>query len=176
MQPAGTSAGATTLDRSSRPTDLSIVVITRSRSAQCARMCAILEDQLQRQPTLGAEIILVFDGCASYEWVRDHRLYQTIQLPCRLGIASARNTGLRHAQSPVVAFLDDDALPVDTWLSSLLKGLAVYPHHIAFGGRVIGHDTDNLYARLRDLVYYFGCAYFRTTTKSLAEQELSSSK
>jgi GT2 family glycosyltransferase len=97
----------------------------------------------------------VFDGCALYDWVRDHLLYRMIELPFRLGIASARNTGLRHAQSRVVAFLDDDALPVDTWLSSLLKGLAAYPHHIAFGGRVIGHDTENLYAQLRDFVYYF---------------------
>jgi glycosyltransferase involved in cell wall biosynthesis len=101
-------------------------------------MCAILEGQLRRHPTLSAEIILVFDGCARYEWVRDHQLYRTIELPYQLGIASARNTGLGHAASPVVAFLDDDALPVDTWLSSLLRGLATYPRHIAFGGRSSG--------------------------------------
>jgi cellulose synthase/poly-beta-1,6-N-acetylglucosamine synthase-like glycosyltransferase len=97
----------------------------------------------------------VFDGCARYEWVRDHQPYRAIQLPCQLGIASARNIGLEHAEAPVIAFLDDDALPVDTWLSSLHRGLAAYPHHVAFGGRVIGHDTENLYAQLRDLVYYF---------------------
>jgi cellulose synthase/poly-beta-1,6-N-acetylglucosamine synthase-like glycosyltransferase len=118
-------------------------------------MCAILEHQLRLHPTLSAEIILVFDGCARYEWVRDHQLYRAIDLPCRVGIASARNAGLGHAASPVVAFLDDDALPVDTWLSSLLRGLATYPRQIAFGGRVIGHDADNLYAQLRAFVYYF---------------------
>jgi cellulose synthase/poly-beta-1,6-N-acetylglucosamine synthase-like glycosyltransferase len=134
---------------------LSIVVATHDRSGQCARMCAILEDQLRREPTLSAEIILVFDGCGRYEWVRDHQFFGTIELPRRLGIAAARNAGLAHAQSPVVAFLDDDALPADTWLSSLLRGLAAYPQHIAFGGRVIGQDSENLYARLRDLVYYF---------------------
>jgi GT2 family glycosyltransferase len=143
------------LGNSSGPKDLSIVVITRNRSEQCARMCAILEGQLRQHPPLRVEIILVFDGCGRYDWVRDQQLYRTVQLPCQLGIAGARNVGLDRAGSPVVAFLDDDALPADTWLSSLLRGLAAYPHHIAFGGRVIGHDGTNLYAQLRDLVYYF---------------------
>jgi cellulose synthase/poly-beta-1,6-N-acetylglucosamine synthase-like glycosyltransferase len=101
------------------------------------------------------EIILVFDGCGRYDWVRDQQVYSTVQLPCQLGIAGARNVGLEHAGSPVVAFLDDDALPADTWLPSLLQGLVTYPRHIAFGGRVIGRDGKNLYAQLRDLVYYF---------------------
>jgi GT2 family glycosyltransferase len=143
------------LGNSPRPKDLSIVVTTRHRSEQCARMCAILEDQLRQHQMIRAEIILVFDGCDRYEWVPDQRPYAIVQLPCRVGIATARNLGLNHAESPVVAFLDDDALPADTWLSSLLQGLADYPNYIAFGGRVVGNDIANLYAQLRDLVYYF---------------------
>jgi cellulose synthase/poly-beta-1,6-N-acetylglucosamine synthase-like glycosyltransferase len=118
-------------------------------------MCAILEGQLRQHPLLKTEIILIFDGCGRYDWVRDQQPYKAVLLPCRLGIAGARNTGLDRAEAPIVAFLDDDALPAETWLSSLLRGLAAYPHHIAFGGRVIGHDGTNLYAQLRDLVYYF---------------------
>jgi cellulose synthase/poly-beta-1,6-N-acetylglucosamine synthase-like glycosyltransferase len=62
----------------------------------------------------------------------------------------ARNAGIERARSPVVAFLDDDALPADTWLAGLLRGLASYPDCLAFGGHVIGHDSTNLYAQLRD--------------------------
>lgn len=115
----------------------------------------MLEGQLQRHPLLKMEIVLIFDGCGRYDWVREQRPYKVVLLPCQLGIARARNTGLDRAGSQIVAFLDDDALPADTWLSSLLRGLATYPHHVAFGGRVIGHDGTNLYSQLRDLVYYF---------------------
>lgn len=138
------------------PKDLSIVVITRNRSGQCARMCEILEDQLRRYPALRAEIILVFDGCAQYNWApNSNQLYRLIRLSCQRGIAQARNVGLENAVAPVVAFVDDDALPADTWLPSLMRGLRTYPCHIAFGGRVTGYDNANLYAQLRDLVYYF---------------------
>ncbi|MGH8900436.1 MAG: glycosyltransferase family 2 protein [Egibacteraceae bacterium] len=134
---------------------LSIVIITRGRSGQCARLCALLEKQLKRHAAARAEIILVFDGCSKYDWVSQQHPYRTVHLAHQVGIAAARNVGIRHAESPIVAFLDDDAILVDTWVSSLLRGLEVYPHHIAFGGRVIGHDPGNVYSQLRDLVYYF---------------------
>jgi cellulose synthase/poly-beta-1,6-N-acetylglucosamine synthase-like glycosyltransferase len=143
------------LGNSSAHKDLSVVVTTRNRSEQCARMCDILKDQLGKHSLLEAEIILVFDGCSQYDWACGERLYKTVLLPRRLGIAGARNVGLDQADSPIVAFLDDDALPADTWLSSLLRGLTAYPDHIAFGGRVIGTDDTNLYSQLRDLVYYY---------------------
>jgi cellulose synthase/poly-beta-1,6-N-acetylglucosamine synthase-like glycosyltransferase len=144
---------------------LSVVIITRGRSSQCERLCIILEEQFRHPAaTTTAEIILVFDGCPVYDWVPQRQPYQTVHLARRSGIASARDAGIEHARSPVIAFLDDDALPARTWLSSLERGLASYPDHVAFGGRVTGHDSTNLYAQLRDLVYYletFGAWYLR---------------
>jgi GT2 family glycosyltransferase len=133
---------------------LSLVIITRERSAQCERLCGLLEDQIRQQATTAVEIILVFDGCPVYGWLPERPPYQTVQLSCRSGIASARDAGIGQATSPVVAFLDDDAVPADTWLSSLLRGVACYPGHVAFGGRVTRYDSTNIYAQLRDLVYY----------------------
>jgi GT2 family glycosyltransferase len=141
---------------------LSVVIITRERSAQCRRLCAALDDQLTQHPALTAEILLVFDGCPGYDWVPRRQPYRSVRLGQRSGIAVARSAGIAHARSSVIAFLDDDAIPAGTWLSSLLTGLASYPDRWAFGGRVAGRDRSNLYSQLRDLVYYletFGAWY-----------------
>jgi cellulose synthase/poly-beta-1,6-N-acetylglucosamine synthase-like glycosyltransferase len=39
------------------------------------------------------------------------------------GLSVARNTGLHVARSPLIAFLDDDAIAPPTWLASLMKSL-----------------------------------------------------
>jgi GT2 family glycosyltransferase len=61
---------------------------------------------------------------------------------------------LDAARGDVVAFLDDDCVPADEWLSSLRRALEEYPDAVAFGGRVVGSDQANLYSQLRDRVYY----------------------
>ncbi|MGH4017957.1 MAG: glycosyltransferase family 2 protein [Pseudonocardiaceae bacterium] len=133
---------------------LSVVVATRGRSEGCRRMCTALEAQLAEHPSLRAEVVLVFDGSAPYDWLRTSELYRCLHLRSRVGIARARNAGIESASGEVLAFLDDDAVPAAGWLSSLLVGLDVYPQMVAFGGRVIGSDQHNLYAQLRDQVYY----------------------
>ncbi|MET8181769.1 mycofactocin biosynthesis glycosyltransferase MftF [Streptomyces sp. NPDC005336] len=44
--------------------------------------------------------------------------------PRNLGPAAARNTGLRHATTPYVAFLDSDVLPEPGWMAPLLAQFA----------------------------------------------------
>jgi GT2 family glycosyltransferase len=39
----------------------------------------------------------------------------------RLGLSSARNAGVRHANGPIIAFIDDDAVPDRGWLASLVS-------------------------------------------------------
>jgi GT2 family glycosyltransferase len=141
---------------------LSVVVTTRERSAGCQRLCAELEDQFAEHPALAVEIVLVFDGCQPYVWTPAAGRYRCVHLPTRHGIAKARNVGVRHARGEIVAFLDDDAVPVPGWVSSALVAFTTYPQLVAFGGRVIGSDQHNLYAQLRDQVYYretFGSWY-----------------
>jgi GT2 family glycosyltransferase len=111
---------------------------------------------------LNAEIVLVLDGCEPYAWVTASGRYRCVHLVDRHGIAAARNVGVRHAYGEIVAFLDDDAVPVPGWVASLVAAFMRYPQLIAFGGRVIGSDQQNLYAQLRDQVYYretFGAWY-----------------
>lgn len=47
--------------------------------------------------------------------------YVTQPIP---GLSAARNEGLRHARTPVVAFTDDDAEPYDTWIGQLARSFA----------------------------------------------------
>jgi GT2 family glycosyltransferase len=141
---------------------LSIIVATRNRSEGCRRLCRVLEGQLAEHSAVTAEIVLVLDGCEPYAWLRPSGLYRTIRLAERCGIASARNTGVRAARGQILAFVDDDAVPVPGWLASVLAGFTDYPELIAVGGRVIGSDPGNLYGQLRDQVYYretFGAWY-----------------
>lgn len=143
------------------PLTLSVIVTTRERSLGCRRLCAALQQQLTGADVI-AEILLIFDGCEPYDWVTETAPYRTITLATQVGIARARNAGISAATGDVVAFLDDDAVPADGWLNGLLNGLAAYPDAVAFGGRVIGADQINVYAQLRDQVYYretFGLWY-----------------
>jgi GT2 family glycosyltransferase len=133
---------------------LSVVIATRNRSEGCRRLCAALEAQLHDCADAGAEIVLVFDGCEPYAWAAPSGLYRCIHLASRRGIAGARNTGVRQACGDILAFLDDDAVPVAGWVAAVLAAFCTYPQMIAFGGRVIGSDQHNLYAQLRDQVYY----------------------
>jgi len=54
----------------------------------------------------------------------------------RLGLSSARNAGIRHANGRIVAFIDDDAVPDHGWLASLVSALED-PMVACAGGPVI---------------------------------------
>lgn len=55
----------------------------------------------------------------------------------RQGLSHARNTGIIHAHGRIIAFLDDDAIPSENWLSSIYKAFVKYPDALALGGKVL---------------------------------------
>jgi len=61
----------------------------------------------------------------------------------RLGLSSARNAGIRHANGPIIAFIDDDAVPDQGWLASLVSAFD-NPMVACAGGPVIPVVEGNL--------------------------------
>lgn len=53
------------------------------------------------------------------------------------GLSVARNTGMAHARAPIVAFLDDDAVPRPGWLQALRQAFIEHPEAGAVGGPVM---------------------------------------
>jgi glycosyltransferase involved in cell wall biosynthesis len=154
---------------SSRAADdprLSLVLTTRDRPSGFDRAVRALDAQAASEPGPPVELIVVFDGCRPYHGASLAQLGMDVHVRVNdlpRGIARARNQALRPASGEVVAFMDDDAVPADTWLGSLRRGLRRYPDRRCFGGRVrCAHEPANLIARLRDDVYYretFGAWY-----------------
>ncbi|BCG57597.1 glycosyltransferase [Paenibacillus sp. URB8-2] len=52
------------------------------------------------------------------------------------GLSAARNSGILAAKSTLIAFLDDDALPVRTWISTIVNTMESKPAVMAMGGKV----------------------------------------
>lgn len=120
------------------PGPVSLVIVSRDRAEMLDR-CLTAVMQLDHPEF---EVIVVTDRATA-------RLVRARGLPVKLGlcdepnIAKARNIGIALAAAPVVAFLDDDAVPEPTWLSRLA---AVYadPEVAAAGGFVRGRNGISL--------------------------------
>ncbi|WP_159057231.1 glycosyltransferase family 2 protein [Streptomyces scabiei] len=134
---------------------MSIIVAT-ARDTGCLRLVQAVREQFAASPETSYEIVLVLDGCPRYSWLSDsHDDIRTLVLPQRLGIARARNIGIDASRGQLLAFLDDDCVPAESWLPELLRMSTDHRDRTAFGGRVIGTDPLNLYGQLRDGVYYY---------------------
>ena len=59
-------------------------------------------------------------------------VYEPIQ-----GLSKARNTGWQTAQSPYIAYLDDDAIPCEQWVEAILTVFeTVHPKPVSVGGPI----------------------------------------
>ncbi|KGE19215.1 glycosyltransferase [Paenibacillus wynnii] len=52
------------------------------------------------------------------------------------GLSAARNTGILASKSQLIAFLDDDAIPCKTWITTIVSTFAERPEVMAMGGRI----------------------------------------
>lgn len=52
----------------------------------------------------------------------------------RQGLSAARNTGMLRSRAPIIAFLDDDAVPEHGWLRTLMQSFKDFPDAGAVGG------------------------------------------
>ncbi|MGD0701321.1 MAG: glycosyltransferase family 2 protein [Trebonia sp.] len=108
------------------PADLSVVICSLNGAAgvdRCLRALAAQKD-------VELQIIVVDDGSTddTSDVAREHCV-TVFRHEANLGASVARNTGIRAATAPVVAFLDDDCEPEPEWARELL---------MAYSGGVIG--------------------------------------
>jgi glycosyltransferase involved in cell wall biosynthesis len=100
--------------------DLAVVICSLNGEAGVHRcLDALFRQSIQSR----LEIIVVDDGSTdgTSDVARAHGAI-VIRHPVNLGLAAARNSGLRAASAPIVAFLDDDCEPEPDWARQLIAG------------------------------------------------------
>jgi len=105
-----------------------------------------------RQTYRPTEVIVVDDGSTdnSVSIVKQFKRAGLITHPKNLGLAQARNTGLKKAKSEIVVYLDHDAIPDPKLIEKLLK--LYTPEKIAgVGGQGIESNIRNIYDRWRKI-------------------------
>jgi glycosyltransferase involved in cell wall biosynthesis len=121
--------------------DLSIVIPTYNRPADLE----LVIDALMRQQTGGVSYEVIVADNNSGEDTRavvDRALARGTPAPLRYvreprqGVSYARNTGVSIARSPLIAFLDDDGVPVETWVREVKGACDQHPDVDCFGFRV----------------------------------------
>jgi glycosyltransferase involved in cell wall biosynthesis len=113
---------------------LTVVVPTRGRAAYLEVTLDSLRHQRTRTPH---ELLVVDDGASdATPQVAERFGVRLIRHGERRSLNAARNTGLRAAGAPLVAFVDDDVLVPPGWLDALVEGAARHPDADAFGGPI----------------------------------------
>ena len=112
----------------------SVIVVSRHRTDALLRVLAALDQQDHTR----FEVIVVADPAAAAAVRASGRILKLVPFDAA-NIAAARNAGLALASAPVVAFVDDDAVPEPTWLSRLAAPFAD-DRVVQAGGHVLGRS------------------------------------
>jgi glycosyltransferase involved in cell wall biosynthesis len=117
------------------PPVVSVVVPTRGRAAYLE---VTLDSLLAQSAGIPHEILVVDDGdgAATADVVRARPSIRHVPHAAQRGLNAARNTGLREASAPLIAFVDDDVRVPPGWLAALAAGAARHPEAEAFGGPI----------------------------------------
>lgn len=98
--------------------DLSVVICSLNGAAgvdRCLRALAAQKD-------VEIQVIVVDDGSTddTSDVAREHHGVTVLRHETNRGLSAARNTGIKAATAPVVAFIDDDCEPEPEWARELL--------------------------------------------------------
>jgi GT2 family glycosyltransferase len=116
--------------------DISVVVATRDRAARLRSLLAGLD--AQTLPGERFEVIVVDDGSRDetpevLAAAHAGGSLRAFVQPESRGPAAARNRGWREAAGDLIAFTDDDCVPVPEWLEALLDAARSQPGAIVQG-------------------------------------------
>jgi GT2 family glycosyltransferase len=119
-------------------TGVSVVVPTCNRPEQLHECLQALAQQTGSE---ALKVLVVNDSASPTsfpEWPQG--LDVTLLASGGLGPAAARNLGWRHTTDSVVAFLDDDVIPLPGWLDAVRSGFG--PGVVAIEGPIATDDVD----------------------------------
>ena len=122
--------------------EASVVVVTwDGRERLSESLPAIVGQQGVRH-----EVILVDNGSTdgTAAWVRDaFPSVHLVELPGNAGFAAGNNRGFEAARAPLVATINNDAIPDPDWLASLVSAAAAHPDAGMFASRMVYlHDPE----------------------------------
>lgn len=135
---------------------ISVVIATFNRRQSLTETLRALEQQDLDKSAF--EVLVVNDGSkdGTDELLLHFESNTVLQMrSCRQqnkGPAAARNLGIKHAQGDIIAFTDDDCLPHENWLSTILSNMQ--DHVVALQGRTytdicditpLTHQIENIY-------------------------------
>jgi O-antigen biosynthesis protein len=112
----------------------SLIIVSRHRAAALMRALAAVAQM--DHPDF--EVIIVTDP-ATATAIRAGGMRVKLAEFDKANISAARNIGLQMASAPIVAFLDDDAVPEPSWLSRIVTPFET-PQVTAAGGFVLGRS------------------------------------
>lgn len=117
--------------------DLSVVICSLNGAAGVDRCLSALA----AQKDIDLQVIVVDDGSTdgTSEVAREHGA-TVLRHETNRGLSAARNTGIRAATAPVVAFLDDDCEPEPEWARELVD--AYQEGVIGVGGPIVPSGTE----------------------------------
>jgi len=101
--------------------DISVIICTYTEKRWEALVAAV--ESVQQQTLTATELIVVIDHNPDLLKQVQNHLPQVIAVgnTGRRGLSDARNSGITVAKSPIVAFVDDDAVATQDWLKLLSK-------------------------------------------------------
>ena len=68
------------------------------------------------------------------------------------GAAAARNRGAENASSNILAYIDDDCIADDHWLSEILRVFKEFPDDVVMMGGLQNHSEKNIYGVVWEFV------------------------
>jgi GT2 family glycosyltransferase len=110
--------------------EVSVVIITLCRP----ELYGLLEELRKQETSRDYEIILVAQNHFDEARIGPNH-YRLIEAPQEKGIPYYRNLGMKHAKGEVVAYIDDDEMPMDQkWLDNLVKPIFEAKEEVATSG------------------------------------------
>lgn len=119
--------------------DITIILCTLNRAAILADTLASFA-RMRKSARRAASVLLVDNGSTDTTAAVLHDFAARepgvrLLLEPRRGLSLARNLGLAHVETPLVAFVDDDVDFEDGWLDAVVDSFHQQPEMDALGGR-----------------------------------------